>query len=126
MHGQIEVIELMCNNGVTKRHPGLTTLLHDLVVSTAPLHVVLPVLVRYEFDINSMRRGDGYTPLHLVCLGKDIDLFKLVVVLGGDINAIANDNLMPLNCSLKNCPEISSYLIKLGATDKIVMCGTRG
>jgi len=75
----------MLENGLDASHAGLTTLLHDLIqtpMSAGDRIQVFSVLIKYGFDINSARRGDGVTPLHVVCQLGMLPLFKFLIVHG--------------------------------------------
>mmetsp|Transcript_3822 Transcript_3822/g.5552 ORF Transcript_3822/g.5552 Transcript_3822/m.5552 type:complete len:219 (-) Transcript_3822:81-737(-) len=134
LNGHIHVVKFMGENGLDRRHPGLVNILHYLMEETEDemnLLKVIPVLVAQDFDINDMRRSDSYTPLHLVCKRGFINLFKLLVTLGADVHAIANDNSMPINCALElaenatttqqvvSAGNIVTYLRRLGAQESV-------
>ena len=136
--GHVAMVRFMCENGVDKQHPGLRQLLHALVSEcehgegVAALAKVAPVLVReLGFEVNAMRPGDGYTPLHLACLSAQPRLFKLLVLLGADVNAVANDDSLPATCAARaaaaatsarevvGAGEITDCLRRLGASSEI-------
>mmetsp|Transcript_7537 Transcript_7537/g.24090 ORF Transcript_7537/g.24090 Transcript_7537/m.24090 type:complete len:134 (+) Transcript_7537:128-529(+) len=126
----------MSENGIDRRHPGLRHLIHELIeerAATDPVLVqVLPLLVQQcGFDVNGMRRGDGYTPLHIACADSRLLLFKVLVLLGADVHAIANDNSLPLSLAQSAAArasaavdvvaagEMCAFLRKLGAQDRV-------
>lgn len=60
-------------------------------------------------NIDSMNKSDGSTPLIMACeLLKDLIIVEILVNNGADVNAVNNDNGMPLNIikrRLKDDPE---------------------
>lgn len=60
-------------------------------------------------NIDSMNKSDGSTPLIMACeLLKDLIIIEILVNNGADVNAVNNDNGMPLNIikrRLKDDPE---------------------
>lgn len=72
-----------------------------------------------------MNNTNGSTPLHIACDElKDITIIEILVDAGADVNAVNNDDEMPLlllRRRLKNDPEneslldIEEYLVRKGA-----------
>mmetsp|Transcript_9029 Transcript_9029/g.17814 ORF Transcript_9029/g.17814 Transcript_9029/m.17814 type:complete len:278 (+) Transcript_9029:151-984(+) len=141
--GHLSIVRFMLQNGVDKYHPGLRVLLFDLLensnVSESTLVSIFPVLIQEGgFDVNSMHPRSGYTPLHIACAHTNLAIFKLLVVLGADIHAVANNDNMPLNCVLQAADEaktvaqitaagdIAKFLRQLGAQETIQLVSYRG
>jgi hypothetical protein len=127
-------------------HPGLRHLLHELVIeasaspeATGYVIQVLPTLVNeYGFDVNCMRQNDAYTPLHLACRLGNLPAFKVLILLGADIHAVANDDSLPLvlarRCTesatraqqVVDSGEIVKFLTRLGASETITFVNATG
>mmetsp|Transcript_23287 Transcript_23287/g.43385 ORF Transcript_23287/g.43385 Transcript_23287/m.43385 type:complete len:149 (-) Transcript_23287:233-679(-) len=141
-NGHVEVITFMCENGVTQSHPGIRNIFHSVIATAredAPLLRTLPILVKkFGFNVNTMRKGDGYTPLHVACQFSRLVLFKMLILLGADISAIANDNSLPMSLAMEASiaastssqvvasGEIVKYLQKLGASTQVAMVSSSG
>ncbi|GBG30367.1 Ankyrin repeat domain-containing protein 49 [Hondaea fermentalgiana] len=121
----------------------LRTLMFDLIDEAdeeAPLLQTLPVLFTEgaSFDVNTMHPKNGRTPLHSACARAQVSVFKLLVLHGADIHAVANDDSMPLQCAQQAATEASTaaqvvaagdivnFLRKLGAQDSIQLVSYRG
>lgn len=94
--------------------------------------------IRGGFDVNAMRRSDGITPLHIACALPRTTAFKVLVVLGADIHAVANDGSMPLNRAIAaaaaatsaaqvvSAGDMAAHLRSLGAEETVSLRSYRG
>jgi len=112
LNGKVQVVRFMVENGINGKHPGLQTLLHELVLEASETVVLnLSILVKQGgFDVNSMRRSDGFTPLHVVCANGSVSLpvLKLLLLYGADVHAVSNDDWTPSMLIEKNLKHESS------------------
>jgi len=69
-------------------------ILLDLIISKSP-HTIY-FLKKYNLNIHS-KTNDGKTPLHFACKYDDLELVKLLLELGANINATDNENNKPTN-----------------------------
>ena len=134
--GHTEVVRLMLRNGVTAQSPGLDRLFPKLVAGVegtgAELCAVLQLLARAGFDANAMRREGSDTAMHVACRRTLLPVFKALVLLKVDLNAVNDSCDTPLKIARErvssaagdgdgegeeDARQIASYLARLGAKE---------
>ena len=99
-NGNIDVLKYMTDHGLEfLQHPPLRDLLHQLLERTSPSQPMLRFLLDHGLDVNYQRPVDHFTPLHIACKQHMYDEVCFLVFYGADVNAIAQQDLMPLNCA---------------------------
>eukprot|EP00943_MAST-04B_sp_MAST-4B-sp1_P001322 g1322.t1 len=99
----LNILRLLMANGMNpKSQPGIAHAIHILVTHKAHLEAVR-FLVKAGFDVNQPRKPQMFTPIHIACVTKNADMIKVLIELGADVNAVANDGYdsMPLTLCRK-------------------------
>ncbi|OQR93408.1 hypothetical protein ACHHYP_02560 [Achlya hypogyna] len=103
LNRRMDVMKYMLDNGFNAAHPFLQDLLHrvieDASVEDDALQPVVRCLLHADVDVNYQRKRDLFTPLHVACTKNFVGVAALLLLYDADVNAVANDDLMPLNCA---------------------------
>lgn len=76
---------------------------------------ITETFIKFGADINAARLDDGYTPLHIAVDYDNIELVKLLVSHGADLNIAAKDGRTPYCIALTRSGGMRSYLRSIGA-----------
>ena len=118
LNGHIDVLKYMTDQGlVLSHHPPLRDLLHQVLEKAppAPSQPLLRFLLDHGLDVNYQRPADHFTALHVACQRQMYEEVCFLVFYGADVNAIAQKDLMPLNCV-----ESSSTTATSSVKDKLI------
>ncbi|EQC37190.1 hypothetical protein SDRG_05416 [Saprolegnia diclina VS20] len=103
LHRRMDVMKLMVDHGFFLLHPFLQDLLHRVIQEATHeddvLQPVLRILLHAHLDVNHQRKPDLWTPLHVACTKNFVGIAALLLLYDADVNAVAQDDLMPLNCA---------------------------
>jgi hypothetical protein len=115
----LNILRLLMANGMNpKSQPGIAHAIHILVTHKAHIEAVR-FLVKAGFDVNQPRKPQMFTPIHIACVTKNADMINVLIELGADVNAVANDGYdsMPLTLCRKMGNDIKciDILKKAGA-----------
>jgi hypothetical protein len=93
---------------------------HSAVRWNKPIDTIRRML-DVEGMVNSHDTGNGNTPLHIASQNGHIDLVKVLIEKGGDVNLVNKKNNTPLHMALSyDYIEVSEYLLKSGADGNIL------
>lgn len=93
---------------------------HSAVRWNKPIETVRKML-DVEGMVNSHDTGNGNTPLHIAAQNGHLDLVKLLVEKGGDVNLTNNKKNTPLHMALSyDYIEVSEFLLASGADRTII------
>lgn len=96
---RVEILRYMIDGGIDTQQPGLGESLHIVIEGGGEVTAAtesLQILVDSGVFINGQRGKDYYSPLHCAVELGSLGLVKYIVGIGGDVNSIAKDDLMPL------------------------------
>ena len=115
----LNVLRLLMANGLNpKSQPGVAHAIHVLVTHKAHVESVR-FLVKAGFEVNQPRKPQMFTPIHIACVTKNVEMIKVLIELGADVNAVADDGYdsMPLTLCRKmgNDLKCIDILKKAGA-----------
>ncbi|OQS03868.1 hypothetical protein THRCLA_21038 [Thraustotheca clavata] len=103
IHRHLDVMKLMVDNGFDVLHPFLRDTLHRVIELAESeddaMQPIIRFLLHLNLDVNYQRRGDLLTPLHVACVKRFVGVASLLLLNGADANAVAQNDLMPLNCA---------------------------
>jgi ankyrin repeat protein len=123
--GHVECMELLINAGANTAsfdnegfsaiHNAVDNQHHDVVVKLLDTGVDVDLRITKEYEVT--------TPLHRACAKLDLELAKILVERGADINAVAADSSTPLSLAYsfgdeeedEDDAELIQYLIDHGA-----------
>ena len=89
------------------------------------LEDVTQVLVTQNLSINAIRRP-GWSALHHACKNGNLEIVKLLLKYGADINLRSQDDFYPLEISTSRGHfELSMFLIENGAVSLNIVNGMR-
>jgi ankyrin repeat protein len=119
-NGRLEIVKLLISYGADVNE--------KCVVGDTPLFAacgedlpaaVVEVLLKAGADIN--KESDGWTPLFLVCHCGSVEIVKLLISYGVDVNKIEEESGMtPLEIArAEGHAVIMELLLKAGATEKV-------
>ena len=107
--GHVDVVRWMVEGGGVRpcTVPPLADVVH-LVVERAPpslngsppqstIDMISLLVTAGKFDPSVPRKSDGWTPLHVACARNLTQVGIHLINIGADINAVGNDDKMPLN-----------------------------
>lgn len=78
--------------------------------SPFPPHLVtMWIIDRLNGDVNALRTEDGFTLLHIACMGGLYRTSRILVACGADVNAIANDSSTPLSLAMDAYADLACF-----------------
>lgn len=84
-------------------------------VNEGKYDLVKSILIR-DRSCKDAKDEDGYTPLHRACYNNHVDIAKLLIQYGADVNARTNDQWTPLHSASKwSNAECVALLLQYGA-----------
>lgn len=110
------VVDFMTDNGLRLDQPGLCDTLINLAqdsTATNRVEMTKNLVQQGHFIASYQRRSDWKTALHVACENGDFELADTLLDLGADVNAVAKDDVMPLNCAVDG--KLANLLIQRGA-----------
>ena len=102
-----DVMQFMVERGFDIQQPGVDPM-HQVVagwvasggeVGAGPLGPTLRWLVSEGVDVNAMRRGDGWSALHVSSALQSLEASTALLAMGADVNCVALADVMPLHCA---------------------------
>ncbi|CAK4390135.1 unnamed protein product [Aphanomyces euteiches] len=116
---RMDVLKFMVDNGFDVNHPFVKDTLHRVIEECSDEHLddtlqpLLHFLLQAQMDVNFQRKRDLFTPLHVACAKNFLGVASILVMYGADVNAIAKEDLMPLNCAERVSDEVNDKLVAL-------------
>ena len=107
--GHVSIVRWMVQGGGVRPRtvPPLADIVHLVVERTPPsmdgsppqrtLDMISLLVTLGQFDPSVPRKSDGWTPLHVACARNLTHVSRHLIDLGADVNAVGNDDKMPLN-----------------------------
>ncbi len=115
-YASLEFIKLMLENGVDlfqTDSDGVSAL--DMAIKFKRKDVI-DYCIEQGFDLNSTTRKSGITPVMLAACFSDTDMMQTLLDAGGEINAVDNSGMSPLDYSRKlGQKKMQAYLEERGA-----------
>jgi ankyrin repeat protein len=115
-YASMEMLELMLENGVDLKETdsdGISAL--DMAIKFKRKDVIQFCIDR-DFDLNSSKRKSGITPVMLASCFSDLDMMKLLLDNGGDINHFDKTGMAPKDYAKKlGQKKMLEFLDELGA-----------
>ncbi|WP_290702514.1 ankyrin repeat domain-containing protein, partial [Amphritea sp.] len=122
---QIELANWLLDQGVTVVSKGnensygsplfLAMQLFDNEADNKELLTLIEKIVSLSADLNAFEGGDNQTYLQLAVQTGNLDLVKLLVMLGADVNLKAAEQSAPIHLAAEESSEVFQYLIQAGA-----------
>ena len=79
---------------------------------------IVELLLQKNVDVNYADKLYEWTALHIAAIHDDVDLIKLLILHGGDINQRDHLSMTPLAYARENhCIKASKYFEKIGAVE---------
>lgn len=115
-YASLELIEFLLENGVdlhTCDSDGISAL--DMAIKFKRKDVIA-LCLENGFDLNSTKRKSGITSVMLAACFSDTDMMQTLLDAGGEINAIDNAGMSPLDYARKlGQKKMQAYLEERGA-----------
>ena len=116
INGHLMVANFMIDEGYPLSSTMLPPVLHECIPEVEDFHceTICDFLVKRGFDVNFQEHNEWMTPLHIAIKHQLPSGVKKLIDLGADVNAIARNDIMPLNMAQSaEISESKDLIVKL-------------